>query len=76
MARKRIGWFSGVVGLPALASPAFGQLERSVMEGTVTVPRRAFIPGVKVIVTATETNVILPTVTNSTHAAFSGQITC
>ncbi len=66
MTRKMVACFSGVVVLLALASPSFGQLERSVLEGTVIDPQGAFIPGVKVIVTATETNVTLPTVTNST----------
>jgi hypothetical protein len=66
MARKMVAWISGLVVLLALACPSFGQLERSVIDGTVTDPQGAFIPGVKVIVTATETNVTLPTVTNST----------
>jgi hypothetical protein len=66
MARKMVVWISGMVILAALATPSFGQLEHSVMEGIVTDPQGAFIPGVKVIVTATETNATLPTVTNST----------
>ena len=49
----------------ALASPCFGQLERSVIEGTVTDPQGAFVPGVKVLVTAVETGENLPTTTNS-----------
>jgi hypothetical protein len=60
-----VAWISGVVVIFALASPSFGQLERSVMEGTVTDPQGAFMPGVKVIVMAIETNAALPTVTNS-----------
>src|SRR5260221_987758 len=51
--------------LLALASPCFGQLERSVIEGTVTDPHGAFTSGVKVTVMATETNVTLPTATNN-----------
>jgi hypothetical protein len=58
-------WIPGLIVVLALASPTFGQLERSVMEGTVTDPQGAFIPGVKVVVIATETNVTMPTVTNS-----------
>ena len=58
------GFWSWIL-LLALASPSFGQLERSVLEGTVTDPQGAFVPGVKVIVTAQETNVSLPTTTNS-----------
>jgi hypothetical protein len=65
MTRKMVAWISGVVVILALACPSFGQLERSVMEGTVTDPTGAFVPEVKVTVTATETNVTLPTVTNS-----------
>jgi hypothetical protein len=48
----------------ALANPCFGQLERSVVEGTVTDPQGAFVPGVKVTVTAQETNISVPTTTN------------
>ena len=39
MTRKMIAWISGVVVILALACPSFGQLERSVLEGTVTDPR-------------------------------------
>ena len=66
MAVKMRTWIAGLIVLLALASPAFRQLERSVLEGTVTDPQGAFVPGVKVTVKAVETNVTLPTVTNST----------
>jgi hypothetical protein len=66
MTVKMRAWIPGVIVVLALASPTYGQLERSVMEGTVTDPQGAFVPGVKVTVTAMETNVTLPTVTNST----------
>jgi hypothetical protein len=65
MARKITAWVPWIIVALVLAAPCFGQLERSVMEGTVTDPQGAFVPGVKVTVTATETNVSLPTVTNN-----------
>ncbi len=55
MSHRMVALISGVSVDLALASPSFGQLERSVMEGTVTDPIGAFISGAEVIVTATET---------------------
>jgi len=56
--------FGSLIFLLALVTPCLGQLERSVLEGTVTDPQGAFVPGAKIIVTAQETNVSLPTTTN------------
>ena len=45
---------------------AFGQLERSSIEGTVSDPQGAVIAGAQVTVTAQSTNVSSPTTTNQT----------
>ena len=49
----------------ALAIPGYAQLNRGILEGTVTDPQGAAVPGVKVTVTAVDTNVVLPTTTNN-----------
>jgi len=65
MIRKKAAWIWSLIFLLALASPAFSQLNRGTMEGTVTDPSGAAVPQVKVAVTSVETGVTLPTVTNS-----------
>ena len=45
---------------------AFGQLERSSIEGTVLDPQGAAIAGAQITVTAQSTNVSSPTTTNQT----------
>lgn len=70
---------SGKASMPALAwalmmaltvilgaVPMWAQLNRGVVEGVVTDPQGAVIPGVKVTVTSVATNVITPATTNST----------
>ena len=44
---------------------ASAQLERGILEGSVTDPQGAYVPNVKVTLTAIETGVALPSVTNS-----------
>jgi hypothetical protein len=65
MARKMVAWIWAMFVVFALASPGYAQLNRGILEGTVTDPTGAFIPGVKVTVTAVETNIVLPTATNN-----------
>lgn len=60
MARKMVAWIWGMFVVVTLASPGYAQLDRGTMEGTVIDPQGAFIPGVKVAVTSTETNITLP----------------
>ncbi|MGA2987750.1 MAG: TonB-dependent receptor [Terriglobia bacterium] len=65
MAGKKVAWICGLFVAFALAGPGYAQLNRGILEGTVTDPQGAFIPGVKVTVTAVDTNVVLPTTTNN-----------
>ena len=65
MARKKVAWIWTMIVVLALVIPGNAQLNRGILEGTVTDPQGAAIPGVKVTVTAVDTNVVLPTVTNS-----------
>jgi Carboxypeptidase regulatory-like domain len=45
---------------------AFGQINRGIIQGVVTDPQGAIVPGVEVIITSSETNVSSITKTNST----------
>ena len=65
MARKKFAWIWGLFVVLALAIPGYAQLNRGILEGTVTDPQGAFVSGAKVIVTALDTNITLPTTTNS-----------
>jgi len=65
MGRKMVVRTWGVFVVLALAAPVCAQLNRGILEGSVTDPQSGFIPGVKVTVTALDTNVTLPTTTNS-----------
>jgi Carboxypeptidase regulatory-like domain len=56
----------GLVGLLAWVLPLKAQLNRGVLEGLLTDPSGAAVPGVKVIVTSLSTNVASVTTTNST----------
>ncbi len=55
----------GLVLLLSGATALQAQLNRGVLEGTVTDPQGAVVPGVDVTVTAVDTNVTVPTKTNS-----------
>jgi len=66
MAGKKIAWIGCILVVLALALPGHAQLNRGILEGTVSDPQGAAVPGVKVTVTAVDTNVVLPTTTNST----------
>jgi len=65
MGHKIVAWSWLLFLLLALASPGHAQINRGTLEGTVTDPQGAFIPGVKVTVVAADTNLNLPTTTNS-----------
>ena len=65
MQSKWSAWIGILLALLALAVPGYAQLNRGIIEGTVTDPQGAAVPGVKVTVTAVDTNVVLPTTTNS-----------
>src|SRR5437867_844945 len=65
MTRKKVAWIWGALFPIALACPAYAQLNRGILEGSVTDPTGDYVPGVKVAVASAETNVTLRTVTNS-----------
>lgn len=65
MARRKSAWIWSLLVVFALAIPGYAQLNRGILEGTVTDPQGAAVPGVKVTVTAVDTNVVLPTTTNN-----------
>jgi len=63
--RRAIFWAFQLLLLLALSSTLYGQLNRGVVEGIVTDPQGAVIPGVEINVTNTETGVTTPATTNN-----------
>ena len=51
MQSKWSAWIGILLALLALAVPGYAQLNRGIIEGTVTDPQGAAVPGVKVTVT-------------------------
>jgi hypothetical protein len=62
--RARLSVVAGLVVM-TIAGSAWAQINRGILEGSVTDPQGAAIPSVRVEVTAVSTNVTLPTLTNS-----------
>src|SRR5574337_82100 len=65
MSSRRLFFFFGAVLLLSWAVTLEGQLNRGVIEGIITDPQGAVVPGVDVTITAIDTNVSQATKTNS-----------